>query len=375
MKKNTYILELDKIGFHYGTQEVLQNVSLKLQKGELGALLGPSGCGKSTLFHLIAGILKPTSGSISLNNMVVSSSQKTLPPEKRNIGMVFQDYLLFPHLTVMDNIQFGLHPKKEWSKREKKQRALELLELVQLGQYGSRYSHELSGGQQQRVALARALAPRPNLVLLDEPFSNLDASLRESMNIQMREWFYKEGVSAFIVTHNREESFVFADQIGVLQKGSLEQWGTKESVYNNPKSPYIADFMGEGILLQGTVMESGNVLVEDTWEVEKSSFVRDNLQEESRSLLGYKKAGDMLNIWVRSEHIFLDHAEPLHSLNSLNSYKVLFKQGIYRGGHWAWQLKFPGKKDYSLLTVAEPSNMQWGTEVRVGIEWENTVVF
>jgi iron(III) transport system ATP-binding protein len=372
MENNTYILDLEKVGFHYGTQEVLHHVSFKLQQGELGALLGPSGCGKTTLFHLIAGILKPTSGHISLNNVVVSSPEKTIPPEKRHVGVVFQDYLLFPHLTVMDNIQFGLHSKKIWSKSEKKQRAKELLTLVQLEEYGSRYPHELSGGQQQRVALARALAPRPNLVLLDEPFSNLDASLRESMNLQMREWFRKEGVAALMVTHDREESYVFADKIGVLHKGSLEQWDTKQELYNHPKSAYVANFMGEGLLLQGVVLESGNILIEDTWEVEQHLFVKEGPNQKSESPIDSKKEGDVLNFWVRSENIFLDQVGPLHALPL---YGVSFKQSTYRGGHWAWQLEFPGKKEHSLLTVVEPQKLESGTEVQVGIEWEYAVVF
>jgi iron(III) transport system ATP-binding protein len=200
---------------------VVFGLNLALNHGDIACLLGTSGCGKTTLLRAIAGFIPASHGFIEINQVVCSTPHHTLNPEQRQVGMVFQDYALFPHLNVQNNIEFGLHKQPQ---AQKQRRSTELLELVGLGALAQRFPHELSGGQQQRVALARALAPKPNLVLLDEPFSNLDIELRERLATEVRDILKAEGASALMVTHDQSEAFGMADMLGVMQEGRLQQW-------------------------------------------------------------------------------------------------------------------------------------------------------
>ena len=215
------LLELKSVTQSYASYEVLRGISLTLSEGEIGCLLGPSGCGKTTVLRAIAGFEPITGGEIILNGQRVSAAGFVLPAEKRRIGMVFQDYALFPHLDVSANIGFGL---RALSRAGRRQRVEELLQTVGLAGSGHAYPHELSGGQQQRVALARALAPRPKLLLLDEPFSSLDVALRERLSLEVREILKQQGTTAIIVTHDQLEAFAMADVIGVMDKGEIQQW-------------------------------------------------------------------------------------------------------------------------------------------------------
>jgi iron(III) transport system ATP-binding protein len=238
---------------------VVDNLSFELEVGEIGCLLGSSGCGKTTVLRSIAGFQTIESGSIELGGRILSGAKCHLAPEKRQVGMVFQDYALFPHLTVCDNITFGLH------KMPAKARELvceELLELVKLKGFGHRYPHELSGGQQQRVALARALAPSPALLLLDEPLSSLDAELRRGLALEVRDILKRRGISAIMVTHDQEEAFAFADKIGVLHKGKLEQWDLPFNLYHEPKTRYVANFIGQGVFLPGFMRDANTIETE-----------------------------------------------------------------------------------------------------------------
>ena len=238
---------------------VVDNLSFTLQPGEIGCLLGSSGCGKTTVLRSIAGFQPIESGSIELNGKILSGNKTHLAPEKRQVGMVFQDYALFPHLTVCENITFGLH-RLASAAREKI--CAELLDMVQLNNLGQRYPHELSGGQQQRVALARALAPSPNLLLLDEPLSSLDTELRRGLALEVREILKKRGISAIMVTHDQEEAFAFADKIGVLHHGRLEQWDIPFNLYHEPKTRYVANFIGQGAFLPGFVRDANTIETE-----------------------------------------------------------------------------------------------------------------
>ena len=206
-------LQLDKIHISFGAAHIVNGVSLQLEQGEIGCLLGPSGCGKTTLLRAIAGFQSLQVGSISIDNNTVSESNKTVPPEQRGVGMVFQDFALFPHLNVADNISFGM---RKASSTERRKRVDELLDRIGLPGYHKRFPHELSGGQQQRIALARALAPKPGLLLLDEPFSSLDAELRERLAVEVRELLKNEGITALLVTHDQQEAFAMADKAGVM---------------------------------------------------------------------------------------------------------------------------------------------------------------
>lgn len=249
-------LTLQNIHIRYDDSAVVHDVNLTVADGQIGCLLGPSGCGKTTLLRAIAGFEPITQGTITLNGQVISEPGKHLPPEKRNIGMVFQDYALFPHLNIADNITFGI---RKQSGKAKSQRVTELLELVNLPGYAQRYPHELSGGQQQRIALARALAPRPRLLLLDEPFGSQDVELREMLAREVRDILKREGMTAILVTHDQHEAFAMADEIGVLQSGRLQQWDTGYNLYHKPVNQFVAGFIGQGTLIAGTVLNHNTV--------------------------------------------------------------------------------------------------------------------
>ena len=253
---NATVLELNNISQAYGQHWVVKNLSLSLEKGEIGCLLGASGCGKTTVLRTIAGFEPLLRGEIRLNGNVVSQPGASLPPAKRAIGMVFQDYALFPHLTLFDNVAFGL---RELGKSDKIIRVNEMLELVGLKEAHAKYPHEISGGQQQRVALARALAPRPDLLLMDEPFSNLDVTLRERLSTEVRDILKAYGATALFVTHNQHEAFAVADRIGVMDNGAMLQWDNAHELYHCPQDRRVASFVGEGLLLPGIVREGKQI--------------------------------------------------------------------------------------------------------------------
>jgi len=240
------MLNVHDIALSYGTTPVLHAVSFSLQQGQIGCLLGPSGSGKTTLLRAIAGFADVDKGTISINDNPVSSAGTTVAAEKRGVGMVFQDYALFPHLTVEDNVAFGLLTQDTTYKQ---QRVDECLLMTGLANMHKRYPHELSGGQQQRVAIARALAPKPKLLLLDEPFSSLDVALRDALANDIRRVIKEEQITALLVTHDQHEAFSVADEIGVFAEGVLQQWGDASSLYNKPATRFVASFIGEGALV------------------------------------------------------------------------------------------------------------------------------
>ena len=238
----------------------VDGVSLGLRKGDIGVLIGPSGCGKTTLLRAVAGLEPVAAGEIKMSGTVIGSAQVNLAPEKRRIGMVFQDYALFPHLDVRHNVGFGIH---HWPKPERRARVAEVLDLVGLTGSEKRYPHELSGGQQQRVALARAMAPKPQLLLLDEPFSNLDVDLRERLAHELRSILKAAGATALFVTHDQLEAFAIGDTIGVMSEGKLHQWDDAYSLYHRPATRFVADFIGHGVFAPATIRQiDGQVKVQ-----------------------------------------------------------------------------------------------------------------
>jgi len=253
------VLHIEQLACRYTDEHVLEQISFSLQHGDIACLLGPSGCGKTTALRLIAGFETPSKGSIRINGQLMSQFHAVVPPEKRQIGMVFQDYALFPHLNISDNIAFGLH---RLERKARERRTLEMLETVGLSARAKAFPHELSGGQQQRVALARALAPKPALLLLDEPFSNLDVELREKLAAEVREIIKHEGITALIVTHDQHEAFAMADWVGVMHQGRIQQWDTAYNVYHRPSNRFVADFVGMGAFLPGRVVNSRQVEIE-----------------------------------------------------------------------------------------------------------------
>ena len=254
-------LQISNLGVHYAgrAQAAVDGVSFSLQAGEIGVLIGPSGCGKTTLLRAVAGLEQAGSGSITLGSQVISSAVLHMPPEQRHMGMVFQDYALFPHLDVARNVAFGI---AHLASKARTARVQEVLELVGLPTAGKCYPHELSGGQQQRVALARALAPAPRLLLLDEPFSNLDVDLRERLAHEVRGILKAAGATALFVTHDQLEAFAIGDQIGVMQHGKLDQWDEAYALYHRPATRFVADFIGHGVFAPAHIEQrTGGVVV------------------------------------------------------------------------------------------------------------------
>ena len=235
------MIECRNLGKIYGTVRAVSDISLSLDEHEFLSILGPSGCGKSTLLRLIAGLEVPSQGQVILHGQEISGRKIILPPERRKFGMIFQDFALFPHLSVKDNVGYGA----AGSKNEKQQRIHELLQLVSLPHLATKMPHQISGGEQQRIAVARALAPRPRLILMDEPFSNLDYQLRQQLRRDIREILKHEGVATVLVTHDQVEAITFSDRMILMQKGKVVQEGTPSEIYQNPQTIWASSFVGE----------------------------------------------------------------------------------------------------------------------------------
>lgn len=327
---------------------ILKGIKLNLDQGEIGCFLGPSGCGKTTLLKCIAGLHPVAEGSISLDEQVISASHLHLPTEKRQIGMVFQDYALFPHMSVHDNIAFGI---SHLNRREKKQRIESLLELVGLQGTNQRYPHELSGGQQQRIALARALAPKPHILLMDEPFSGLDIELRETLAREVRSILKTEGITALMVTHNQNEAFAIADSVGVLKQGRLLQWDTPYNLYHQPRHPFIADFIGQGSLISGTVCDCRQV----------------------HTALGTLKThlpfgvvgGEKVSVLVRPDDIVHDDS---------SNWQLEIVNRAFRGSHFLFTLKLPS--DETILCMSQSHHDHpIGSKIGIKLEMDHAIVF
>ena len=261
------VLELDGVSKRYGDEPVIDELSLSVREGEILTLLGPSGCGKTTTLRLIAGLDRPDAGTIRLNGDPVSGDGTFVAPEQRGVGVVFQEFALFPHLTAAENVAFGL---KELSSEETDARVRELLDLVGLEAQADSYPDELSGGQQQRVALARSLAPEPAILLLDEPFSNLDVDLRVAMREEVRDIIKKAGVTAVSVTHDQEEAMSISDRVAVVNDGRIEQIGEPEAVFQHPESRFVAGFLGYASFIPGRV--DGDVVRTDVGSVPRTQI-------------------------------------------------------------------------------------------------------
>jgi iron(III) transport system ATP-binding protein len=248
-------LDLREVGVRYAQaragHDAVAGVSLSLARGQIGVLIGPSGCGKTSLLRAVAGLERLSSGSVRMDGRLLADTATHVEAEERRIGMVFQDYALFPHLSVHDNVAFGLN---HLPRAERASRVAEVLERVGLAHAARRAPHQLSGGQQQRVALARALAPQPDLLLLDEPFSSLDADLRDRLAQDIRAILNQSGTTALFVTHDQLEAFAIGDVIGVMHHGRLEQWDDAYSLYHRPATRFVADFIGHGVFAPGKVV-------------------------------------------------------------------------------------------------------------------------
>ena len=340
----------------YGRQTVVNGVDFRLQTGTIACLLGPSGCGKTTLLRCIAGFEEIAGGQINIHGRAVSLSGKGLAPEKREVGMVFQDYALFPHLDVAANIGFGL---RDAPAAERTARVEALLATVGLSGLGGKYPHELSGGQQQRVALARALAPRPQLILLDEPFSNLDVSLRERLSLEVREILKQEGSTAILVTHDQNEAFAMADEIGVMHEGRIQQWDTPYNLYHRPANRFVADFIGQGVFLPGKVIDQHHIEVE-------LGLLKANMPVDCVAL-GCDACGKEcdVDVLLRPDDVIHDDSSPLLA-------EVLHK--AFRGADILYTLKLEsGARILSL--VPSHHNHALGERIGIRLDADHVIAF
>ena len=338
-------LELNGVVQRYGGHTVVDGAGFRLASGRIACLLGPSGCGKTTLLRCIAGFEDIAAGEIRVHGEIVSRAGQRVAPEKRRIGMVFQDYALFPHLSVEENVAFGLGRKAQ---PDAHPRVRQLLATVGLAGQGDKFPHELSGGQQQRVALARALAPRPELILLDEPFSNLDVGLRERLSLEVREILKREGSTAILVTHDQNEAFAMADEIGIMHEGRIQQWDVPYNLYHRPANRFVADFIGQGVLLPGVV--SGGTQV----EMELGQLVSDVPVECSETCTGCHD-GSEVDVLLRPDDVVHDDRSPLQA-------EVLHK--AFRGAEILYTLRLAsGARVLSLV----PSHHNHAVGERIGI--------
>jgi iron(III) transport system ATP-binding protein len=341
------LLELNDISYSHGKQLVVDRLSFQLQAGEIGCLLGPSGCGKTTVLRCIAGFEQVDAGEVILGGSLIGNAREHVPAEQRRIGMVFQDYALFPHLTVAANIAFGL---RDASAQARRARVAELLDTVGLAGQERKYPHELSGGQQQRVALARALAPRPRLLLLDEPFSNLDVDLRERLALEVRNILKAEGTTAILVTHDQHEAFALADQIGVMYEGRIQQWDTPYKLYHQPVNRFVADFVGQGVFVPGTIVG------QDQIQIELGVLA---------SSTGAAEAGSMVRVLLRPDDIIHDDA-------SAQKAEVVAK--AFRGAEFMYTLRLPGGAQL-LSLVPSHHNHAVGEPIGIRLAVDHVVAF
>lgn len=343
------MLELDRVNLAYQNQQVIFDFDLQLAKGQFGCLLGPSGCGKSSILRAIAGFEALQSGQVKLGGNIVGSQHSLTPPEKRNIGMVFQDFALFPHLTVAQNIAFGL---QHLPARDRCVRVAKMAELIGLTELTDRYPHALSGGQQQRVALARALATEPDLLLLDEPFSSLDEELRETLAQDCANVVRQQGITTLMVTHDQHEAFALADVIAVMNEGRLQQVGTAYELYHQPSNAFVADFVGDGVFIDARTTVDGQL---------ETCLGKFSVKQLS------SKANTQLKLLVRPDDI-------LHVDESERKAKVVAR--AFQGAHIFYQLELiDGSKQRVQCLAPSHHDHQIGEVFGIQLDIKHLVYF
>jgi len=342
-------LELNNISKKYGSgsSPIVEEIVMDLEKGEFLALVGESGSGKTTLLRLIAGLEKPDRGEIRIGGELMSSADFSVPPEARNVGMVFQDYALFPHLKVSQNVNFGLN---RWPKSKAKGRVEDVLEIVGLSEMGHRYPHELSGGEQQRVALARAMAPRPDVLLLDEPFSNLDTQLKDQVRTEVRNILKTAGISTLFVTHDTVDALSTSDRIAIIQQGRLQQTGDPSSIYLNPANPYVANFFGNVNVMEANVKDG-------IWQTQLGPVKLD-----------YNGSASNLLIMIRPDCFYIAQDE-----TAIWSGKV--KSISYLGGHYQLRVEVAKEKGEKDLVIHTREELGVGQLVGFGVNIKDIHIF
>jgi len=342
------MLELRKVSHRYDRSLVLDQISLQLGEGEIGCILGPSGCGKTTLLRCIAGFESLADGEILVRAETISSVKEQMPPEDRRIGMVFQDYALLPHLTSLQNVMFGLHEKP---RRLQADIAASTLAKVGLADFADRYPHELSGGQQQRVAIARALAPSPTLLLMDEPFSNIDASMRADLGGEVKILLNQLGTTALVATHDHHDAFALSDMLGVMDAGTLLQWDSAYAIYHEPASRFVADFVGRGVWLKGRVLSSSEIEIEPG--TAHGTMTHD-----------YPDGTDV-ELFLRPDDVVHDDTSELQA-------EVISRR--FRGSEFLYELRLPSGATL-LSSVPSHHDHSIGEMVGIRIQTDHLVVF
>jgi iron(III) transport system ATP-binding protein len=349
-------LSISQLGIHYpgSAQAAVRDATLGLQAGDIGVLIGPSGCGKTTLLRAVAGLERASQGSIRLGDEVVSSPSRHVPAEERRIGMVFQDYALFPHLSVGHNVAFGL---RHLGTAARHARVQEVLALVGLESLQARYPHELSGGQQQRVALARALAPSPRLLLLDEPFSNLDVDLRERLSHEIRGILKAAGATALFVTHDQLEAFAIGDVIGVMHQGQLHQWEDAYALYHRPATRFVAEFIGHGVFTPAHIaLHDQDVVVQTPLGA---------LQDVEECPLPSAYEGGLCDVLLRADDIIHDDDAPV---------KAQIVRKAFRGSEFLYTLRL-ASGDTVMTHVPSHHNHAVGEWIGIRVAVEHVVTF
>lgn len=345
-------VQLENITKLYGETIAVKELSLEVSPGEFLFLLGPSGAGKSTVLRLIGGYELPSSGRILIDGQDVTRQ----PVHQRNIGMVFQSYALFPHMTVAQNVAFGLRMRNV-AKSEQKQRVREALQLVELDGLEQRYPKQLSGGQQQRVALARAFVYRPSLLLLDEPLANLDRRLRDTMRLELKQLQRRIGVTTIMVTHDQEESLSMADRVALMHRGALEQIGSPAEIYNRPASPFVGGFIGEMNVLRGEVTQISNSKY--TVQTDNFSFLVP-ADEEARS--------GQVTVCLRAERLALNQQDEAAN-ESYNSFPATIEFVSYQGASTLYLVRLDCGVTLKVLETNQVSQVMHSPDEKVRVSW------
>ena len=343
------LLEVEHISCLYGDHPALGDFSLQVAQGEIAALLGPSGCGKTTLLRAILGFEPILRGEIRIAGEVMARPGFGVLPERRPVGMVFQDRALFPHLTVAQNIAIGIRREP---KAEQKRTVRRLLAIIGLENCDSRYPHELSGGQQERVALARALAPQPRLLLLDEPFASLDIDLRERLSFEVRNILKETGSTAVVVTHYQDEAFAMGDQVGVMKEGAILQWDTPFNIYHRPVSRQVASLVGRGVFIEGVLREG------EAFDTELGQ-VRDD-----HNTYPYP-SGTRMDILLRPDDVLID---PEGDISATVTDKV------FKGDDTLYTLRLASGNPL-LALASSHKDLEVGEETRLSLDLEHLVAF
>jgi iron(III) transport system ATP-binding protein len=345
------MLSIQHLSLSYGAETVLSGINIDIQKGDIVCLLGPSGSGKTSLLRAIAGFIPLMNGSIDINGLRVSDSKSVTPPNKRSVGVVFQDFALFPHLTAQQNIEFGLGQLS----REKKQAiAMEYMQIMDIVALANKYPADLSGGQQQRVAIARAVAPQPDILLMDEAFSSLDPTLREQVARDVREIIQQLDLTAILVTHDQQEAFAFADKIAVLAHRNLQQFSSAYNLYHEPETFFVANFIGEGAFIEGQTVKR-----------EKGWFAKTTLGEMRLPGDDYSHT-PKVQVLLRPDDVLHDDASPT---------KAIVEEKHFRGAFIRYQLSLPQSNEKVLCFAPSHHDHKIGTSFGIRAEVEHVICF